>query len=68
MTETKKADFINFAMSMFNQKYGLDIKEFSTMLELLGSITHQQCETISAICTSFTAKDVMKKNKEDTKI
>ena len=50
---------IEAGIAMISEIYQLDAVKVTRILQKLGSITHEQRETILAICTAFKMRDVM---------
>ena len=50
---------IEVGIAMISKIYQLDAVKVTRILQKLDSITHEQRETILAICTAFKVKDIM---------
>ena len=59
MTEIENTDFLSLAVAIavVSEKFNLNAKEFGSMLELLGCVTHEQCEMIGFICSAFKVRE-----------
>ena len=52
-------DKMEVIIAVMAEKFNLNIEEFSSMLEILGYVTHEQRETICSIYSAFKMRDVM---------
>ena len=50
---------IEVGIAMISEIYQLDAVKVTRILKKLGSITHEQSETILAICTAFKVRDML---------
>lgn len=55
----KQTNSIVFAVAAVSDAYGLDVQEFSEMLELLSCIDDQQKSKILISSAAWAAKDIM---------
>ena len=54
--ELKEKVDIEIAIAIVSEYYNLDVKAVSKILQALGSITPEQCETAAVVCAAFAAK------------
>lgn len=54
-----KPNSIIFAIASISNEYGLDVQEFSEMLELLNCISAEQKSKILISSAAWAAKDIM---------
>ena len=60
-TETR----VEVGIAVISEIYQLDVMKVTGILQKLGSITHEQCETILAICTALMAREKLNNQASD---
>ena len=60
-------DKMEVIIAVMAEKFNLNIEEFSSMLEILGYVTHEQCEIVCAICSAFKMREVIENQMKHVK-